>query len=91
LGFVEERSRRSGRCSEVTGGWWAARRKRERSDMALGAKDARHLFTGKRGEGLTFKQFELMARGSLLDRFKKLQRDVGNPTNGAMFKGRYCI
>jgi hypothetical protein len=59
--------------------------------MAPGAKDARHQFSGKRGKGLTFKQFELMAKGSLLDRFKKLQKNVGNPVDGAMFKGRYCI
>jgi hypothetical protein len=59
--------------------------------MAPGVRDAKHQFSGRRGEGLTFKQFELMARGSLLNRFKKLQRDVGNRTDEAMFKGRYCI
>jgi hypothetical protein len=32
-----------------------------------------------------------MAKGSLLDRFRKLQRDVGNPSEGAMFRGRFCI
>jgi hypothetical protein len=34
--------------------------------MAPGARDVRHQFSGRRGEGLTFKQFELMAKGSLL-------------------------
>jgi hypothetical protein len=46
--------------------------------MVLGASDRRHQFSGRKGEGLTLKQFELMAKGGLLDRFKKLQRDVGN-------------
>jgi hypothetical protein len=59
--------------------------------MSPGVGDARHQFSKRRGEGLTLKQFELMARGSLLDRFKKLQRDVRNPIDGVMFKGRYCI
>jgi hypothetical protein len=59
--------------------------------MAPGSADERLQFSGRRGEGLTLKQLELMARGSLLDRFKKLQRDVGNPSKGAMFKGRFCI
>jgi hypothetical protein len=66
-------------------------RERGEQDMAPGATDGRHQFSGRRGEGLTLKQFELMARGSLLDRFKKLQRDVDNIVDGAMFKGRYCI
>jgi hypothetical protein len=59
--------------------------------MAPGSADRRLQFSGRRGKGLTLKQLELMARGSLLDRFKKLQRDVGNPSEGAMFKGRFCI
>ncbi|GAQ84327.1 hypothetical protein KFL_001850020 [Klebsormidium nitens] len=48
-------------------------------------------FSGKKGEGLTIKQFELMVKGSLEQRFKKLQKDVGNPLEGAEFAGRYCI
>jgi hypothetical protein len=59
--------------------------------MAFGSADRRLELSERRGEGLTPKQLELMAKGSLLDRFKKLQRDVGNPSKGAMFKGRFCI
>jgi hypothetical protein len=54
--------------------------------MAPVATDAKHQFSGRRGDGLTFKQFELMAKGSLLHQFTKLQRDMGNPVDGAMFK-----
>jgi hypothetical protein len=39
--------------------------------MAPGSADRRLQFSGRRGEGLTLKQLELMAKGSLLDRFKK--------------------
>jgi hypothetical protein len=46
---------------------------------------------GKKGKGLTFKQLELMVKGSLLSRFKKLQKDVGEPTSGAEFLASYCI
>jgi hypothetical protein len=53
--------------------------------MASGVADGKQRFPGKKGEGLTLKQFELMAGGSLRDRFKKLQKDVGNPTEGAGF------
>jgi hypothetical protein len=40
---------------------------------------------------LTHKQFTLMVKGSLADRFKKLQKDAGNPVEGAEFKQKYCI
>jgi hypothetical protein len=46
---------------------------------------------GKKGNGLTHKQFTLMVKGSLADRFKKLQKDVGNPMEGAEFLQKYCI
>jgi hypothetical protein len=36
-------------------------------------------------------KFELMVKGSLADRFKKLQKDVGNLVEGAELEGRYCI
>lgn len=45
----------------------------------------------KKGEGLTLKQLELMVKGSLEDRFKKLRKDVGNPVHGGKFKKKYCI
>jgi hypothetical protein len=32
-----------------------------------------------------------MVKVSLEDRFKKLQKDVGNPVDGAEFKKKYCI
>jgi hypothetical protein len=32
-----------------------------------------------------------MVKGSLADKFKKLQKDVGNPLEGPEFAGRYCI
>jgi hypothetical protein len=32
-----------------------------------------------------------MVKGSLENRFKKLQKDVGNPVDGAEFKKKYCI
>jgi hypothetical protein len=32
-----------------------------------------------------------MVKGSLEDRFKKLQKDMGNPVDGAEFKKKYCI
>jgi hypothetical protein len=33
-----------------------------------------------------------MVHGSLADRFKKLQKDVGNPVEGGVeFKQKYCI
>jgi hypothetical protein len=32
-----------------------------------------------------------MVKGSLEDRFKKLQKDVGNSVDGAEFKEKYCI
>ncbi|GAQ87150.1 hypothetical protein KFL_003340140 [Klebsormidium nitens] len=57
--------------------------------MASG--DGKLRFSGKKGEGLTIKQFELMVKGSLEDRFKKLQKDVGKPVEGPEFRGRYCI
>jgi hypothetical protein len=60
--------------------------------MASGAgAEGRQRFSGKKGDGLTHKQFKLMVKGSLADRFKKLQKDVGNPVEGAEFKQKYCI
>jgi hypothetical protein len=59
--------------------------------MASEAADGRLRFLGKKGEGLTLKQLELMVNGSLEDRFKKLQKDVGNPVDGAEFKKKYCV
>ena len=59
--------------------------------MAPGASDGKQRFSARRGKGLTIKQFELMVKGSLEDRFKKLQKDVGNPVEGPEFSGRYCI
>jgi hypothetical protein len=70
------------------GGWW----EEEASSMASGTgAEGRQRFSGKKGDGLTHKQFELMVKGSLADRFKKLQKDVGNPVEGAEFKQKYCI
>jgi hypothetical protein len=69
-------------------GWW----EEEAGGMASGAgMEGRHRFSGKKGDGLTHKQFQLMVKGSLADRFKKLQKDVGNPVEGAEFKQKYCI
>jgi hypothetical protein len=60
--------------------------------MASGAgTEGRQRFSGKKGDGLTHKQFELMVKGSLADRFKKLQKDDGNPVEGGEFKQKYCI
>jgi hypothetical protein len=53
--------------------------------------DGRLRFSSKKGEGLTFKQLELMVKGSMLSRFKKLQKDVGEPTSGAEFLASSCI
>jgi hypothetical protein len=70
------------------GGWW----EEDCDRMASGAgPDGRHRFSGKKGEGLTIKQLELMVKGSLLSKFKKLQKDVGEPTAGAEFLASYCI
>jgi hypothetical protein len=66
--------------------WWV-----DEGKMASALHDGRQRFSGKKGEGLTLRQFELMVKGSLADRFKKLQKDVGNPLEGAEFAGRYCI
>lgn len=72
---------------ELESSWWA-----DEGEMApVGLSDGRQRFSGKKGEGLTIRQFELMVKGSLADRFKKLQKDVGNPLQGAEFAGRYCI
>jgi hypothetical protein len=63
--------------------WWA-----DEGEMAsVGMNDGRQRFSGRKGEGLTIRQFELMVKGSLLERFKKLQKDVGNPQEGAEFEG----
>jgi hypothetical protein len=69
-------------------GWWE-----EDSDgMASEASpDGLLRFSGKKGEGLTIKQLELMVKGSLLSRFEKLQKDVGEPVAGAEFLSSYCI
>jgi hypothetical protein len=71
---------------EFQNSWWA-----DGGQMAPAASDGRQRFSGKKGEGLTLKQLELMVKGSLEDRFKKLQKDVGNPVDGAEFKKKYCI
>jgi hypothetical protein len=69
-------------------GWW----EEDCDGMALGAgPEGRLRFLGKKGEGLTIKQLELMVKGSLLSRFKKLQKDVGEPVSGAEFLASYCI
>jgi hypothetical protein len=69
-------------------GWW----EEEASVMASGVgTEGRQRFSGKKGDGLTHKQFQLMVKGSLADRFKKLQKDVGNAVEGAEFKQKYCI
>jgi hypothetical protein len=71
-----------------TGGWW----EEDCDRMASGAgPKGRLTFSGKKGEGLTIKQLELMVKGSLLGRFKKLQKDVGEPVAGAEFLASYCI
>jgi hypothetical protein len=70
------------------GGWW----EEDCDRMASGAgPDGRLRFLGKKGEGLTIKQLELIVKGSLLSRFKKLQKDVGEPVAGAEFLASYCI
>ncbi|GAQ82455.1 hypothetical protein KFL_001110320 [Klebsormidium nitens] len=82
----EEQGAEAAQASQ--GGWW----EEEEAEMASGAGlEGRQRFSGKRGEGLTLKQFEVMVKGSLQDRFKKLQKDVGNPVEGVEFNGRYCI
>jgi hypothetical protein len=54
--------------------------------MASGSgKEGRQRFLDKKGDGLTHTQFTLMVKGSLADRFKKLQKDFGNPVEGAEF------
>ncbi|GAQ91734.1 hypothetical protein KFL_008410050 [Klebsormidium nitens] len=69
-------------------GWWED----PFGEMATCAgADGKLRFSGKKGEGLTIKQFELMVKGSLLSRFKKLQKDVGEPITGPEFLGNYCI
>ncbi|GAQ93047.1 hypothetical protein KFL_012680020 [Klebsormidium nitens] len=71
------------------GGWWEDL---EAVEMASGAgAEGRQRFSGKKGDGLTIKQFELMVKGSLGDKFKKLQKDVGNSVEGPEFNGKYCI
>jgi hypothetical protein len=67
--------------------WW----EEKEHEMASGGADGRLKFSGKKGDGLTHKQLELMVKGSLEDRFKKLQKDVGNLVDGAEFKKKYCI
>jgi hypothetical protein len=70
------------------GGWW----EEELVEMALGSgMEGQQRFLGKKGDGLTHKQITLMVEGSLADRFKKLQKDVGNPVEGAEFQQKYCI
>jgi hypothetical protein len=70
-------------------GWW---KEQESGKMASGmGAEGRQRFSGKKGDGLTIKQLELMVKGSLVDCFKKLQKDVGNPVKGAEFNGRFCI
>jgi hypothetical protein len=71
------------------GGWW----EEELAEMASGSEmEGRQRFSGKKGDGLTHKQFTLMVKGSLADRFKKLQKDhVGNPVEGTEFQQKYCI
>jgi hypothetical protein len=62
--------------------WWEEKGK----EMASGGADGRLRFLGRKGYGLSHKQLTLMAKGSLEDQFKKLQKDVGNPIDGAEFK-----
>lgn len=50
---------------------------KDKQDMAFWAADGRLRFSEKKEEGLTHKQLDLMIKGSLEDRFKKLQKDVG--------------
>jgi hypothetical protein len=74
--------------TEQSTGWWED----PFGEMATSAStDGRLRFSGKKSEGLTFKQLELMVKGSLLSRFKKLQKNVGEPTSGAEFLASYCI
>jgi hypothetical protein len=94
-GLTEAEDRRlevDGAAAEETqvqlGGWW----EEELSEMASGlGTEGRQRFSGKKGNGLTQKQFTLMVKGSLADRFKKLQKDVGNLVEGAEFLQKYCI
>ncbi|GAQ91508.1 hypothetical protein KFL_007970030 [Klebsormidium nitens] len=82
----EENSAESEQASQR--GWW----EEEETEMASGAgPEGRQRFSGKKGDGLTIKQFELMTKGSLADKFKKLQKDVGNAVEGPEFNGKYCI
>lgn len=71
---------------EVYINWWE-----EEEGAMASSTEGKQRFSGKKGSGLTLKQFELMVKGSLGDRFKKLQKDVGNPTEGAEFKTKYCV
>jgi hypothetical protein len=80
---IESRTDEEASSWEFETSWWA-----DEGEMALaGVNDGRQRFSGRKGEGLTMKQFELTAKGSLLDRFKKLQKDVGNPLEGVEFQG----
>ena len=73
---------------EQSAGWWED----TFGEMATAAgAEGKLKFSGKKGEGLTIKQFELMVKGSLRSRFKKLQKDVGEPIEGPEFLGSYCI
>ncbi|GAQ83945.1 hypothetical protein KFL_001690230, partial [Klebsormidium nitens] len=53
--------------------------------------EGKQRFSGRRNEGLTLEQFELQVEGSILDRFTKLQKDLGRPVEGAEFKKRFCV
>jgi hypothetical protein len=52
-------------------GWW----EEELAEMASGSgTEGRQRFSGKKGDGLTHKEFTLMVKGSLADRFKSCKR-----------------
>lgn len=62
-------------------GWWE---EAEGSEMASGGgAEGRQRFSAKKGDGLTIKQFELMTKGSLLDRFKKAAKRRGESGGGS--------
>jgi hypothetical protein len=69
---------------------WSKEQESGKMASGMGA-EGRLRFSGRKGDGLTIEQLELMVKGSLVDRFKKLQKDVGNPVEGAEFNGRFCI
>ncbi|GAQ92585.1 hypothetical protein KFL_010620020 [Klebsormidium nitens] len=67
--------------------WWE---EEDWADMAA-VSEGKQRFSGRKNEGLTLEQFELQVEGSILDRFTKLQKDLGRPVEGAEFKKRFCV